>query len=193
MTSAALVWLLAGLLAPEALAAEAEGGHGPQWGYLGIQLLNVAILGFILYRYAGQRVSEALASRSRAVRQQIDDAEEQLRSVESELSGLREQLGRIGYDAARMVREAEEQAEFQRARTLERAEKTAQRIREEARRVADHEVSRARQTLRDDAARLATSLAGEILRDRLTPEDDARLVREFVERIGRSGAGETRS
>ena len=74
------------------------------------------------------------------------------------------------------------QAQAERERTLERARLSAERIREEARRVADNEIVRARQVLRDEAAELATSIAAEFLRERITPEDDARLLADFVDR-----------
>jgi hypothetical protein len=49
---------------------------------------------------------------------------------------------------------------------------------------ADQEIARARRELRT-RPRLATSIAAEILRQGMTPDDDRRLVGEFVEQIGR--------
>ena len=59
-----------------------------------------------------------------------------------------------------------------------------ERIRTEARRVADSEVARARQALREEAANLATTLAREILQERLGADDDRRLTQEMIARIG---------
>ena len=61
-----------------------------------------------------------------------------------------------------------------------------ERVREEARRSADQEIERARAELQSEAARLATSLAGEIVRQNVTAQDEDRLLAEFVERVGRT-------
>jgi F0F1-type ATP synthase membrane subunit b/b' len=46
---------------------------------------------------------------------------------------------------------------------------------------------RARRARREEAAELAVALAGELLRDEMEPGDDARLVQEYTDRVGRNG------
>lgn len=169
------------LVAPEALAAEEEHG-GTGWFYLGVQVLNVAVLAFVLYRFAGRTVSNALQSRSAGIRARLEASESRLQEAESELAALRERLARVDDESGELVRSVVEQAEVERARALERARQSGERIREEARRVADNEILRARQILRDEAAALSTRLAAEMLREQITPQDEARLLADFVER-----------
>ncbi len=171
------------LLAPELWAAE-EGTHSsPGWFYVAVQTLNVVVLGYLLYRFAASPISNALSERSQGIRRQIEDSESRLREAETELAELRERLAGIEAESADLLGQVVEQARTERELTLERARQGAERIREEGRRVADNEIVRVRQVLRDEAAALATRLAGEILRERLTAEDDQRLLRDFVERV----------
>jgi F-type H+-transporting ATPase subunit b len=167
-------------------ASEAASGHGPDPWLLGVQVLNAAVLLFILIRYAGPALRDYFQSRSLQIRESIEGAQEQLREAEAEIAALRSRLQAFEGESGRLVEDAAEAAEAERARMLERAEATSRRIREDAERVADSEIERARQALRAEAARLATELAGQLLREEATPEDDQRIVGEFIDKLGGS-------
>ncbi len=178
------------LTAPVVLAAGEVEHAGKTWLHLGLQVLNVVILGYVLYRFAGGPISQAMRDRSDGIRGQIEESEARLREAEAELAELRERLARSEEDSRALVASVAEQAQAERVRNVERARQSAERIREEARRVADAEIVRARQALREEASELATSIAQELLRERLTDEDDRRLLADFVERAQPSdGAG----
>lgn len=188
--AAPLLLAALGLLAPEVLAAEeghAEAEHGPSWWMLFFHILNFSILMFVLFRYAGPVILDFLAQRSRGIRSRIEMADERLRAAETELAGLRDRLASFEDEEARILSFASEQGERAKTRAIERAHDTAQRIREDAERVANQEIARARQILREEAAELATELAAELLRQNLSEDDDQRLVQEFVERVGGGG------
>ncbi len=179
----AFVLGLSVLLAARVVLAAEEADHGgPNWFYLALQALNVGILGYVLYRFAGRPISEALRDRSDGIRAQIEESESRLREAETELAELGERLARFEQESSALLGEARDRAQAERSRTVERAEQSAERIRTEARRVADNEIVRARQILQDEAADLATSIAREILEERITPEDDRRLLDDFVSR-----------
>lgn len=168
-------------------AHEAAGGaHAPSLWLLGVQVLNAAILLFILVRFAGPALRDYFQSRSQQIRESIEGAQAQLREAEAEIAELRGRLEAFEGESGLLVEAAAEAAEGDRARMLERASATAQRLREDAERVADAEIVRARQALRAEAARLATELAGQLLREEATREDDARMVGEFVDKLGGS-------
>lgn len=179
--------LVAGIvLALPLLAAAAEDGHGhgPDWGVLAIHVLNAGVLVFLIYRFARAPILDFLVQRSRRIRREIESAEERLRVAEAEIVALRERLAHFDREAQHMLEATVDQAELERTRTVERAHQTSARIQQDAERVADRAIERARQELRAEAADLATKLAGEILGENMTPEDDERLVREFIDRIG---------
>lgn len=175
--------LLALLVAAPAYAASGGEG-GPSWKLLFLQALNLGILLTILVRFAGKPLSKALADRSENIRREIESAESHLRQVEAEMADVQRRLVNIDSETEQIVSETIQAAEAERVRSAERATLAGERIRAEARRVADSEVARARQSLREEAAGLATKLAREILRERLGPDDDRRLTQEMIARIG---------
>ncbi len=182
-----LALLLAALLVAFDVQAASEGGaHGPNFTLLAFQILNAGILLFVLIRYAGPALRDFFHSRSVLIRDSIEGAQEQLRAAEAEIAELRARLQAFEGESGQLVEGAAEAAEAERQRMLDRARATAQRIREDAERVADSEIERARQALRAEAARLATELAGQMLRDEATAEDDQRIVGEFIDKLGGS-------
>ena len=188
LTAAVLLGALA-LASPAFAAADAE-GHGPDWFLLGLQILNTAILVFILVRFARRPLRDFLVQRSRGIRQDIERGEEQLREASEQLESLRQRLDAFDRESAELVADAEQRALAERTLVMQRAERIAERLRGEAERVADREVERARRALRDEAAELAVSVAGELVRDEIRPEDDERLVREYTQHVGRNGGSE---
>ncbi len=187
-TGVALCALALLVLAPEANASgggESE-AHGPNWNLLFFQVLNATILAIVLVKFAGPALRSYLQQRSSDIRQAIEGAQEKLREAEAEVAELRGRLDSFEGEAEGLVAGVAEAAEAEGARVQERAQASAERIREDARRVADSEIERARQALRAEAAKLAIEIAGEMLSEQTTPEDDERLVREFTDEIGGS-------
>ena len=176
--------LLLWLASPAFAATAAEADHATNWPLLGLQVLNSVVLVLILVRYTRRPIRDFLIQRSHRIRREIDAAESRLGEAEAEIERLRRRLGRFEDEKQEIIARSGEQAEAERAQALDRARGTAERIREEARRVADQEIERARQELQSEAAGLAISLARDLLREQLTPEDDRRLLREYVDRLG---------
>ena len=63
-------------------------------------------------------------------------------------------------------------------------DKDARKLREQARREIESAVKVARAELRSFAAEQSVRLAEEMIRRELRPEDDARLVQEYVDELG---------
>jgi F-type H+-transporting ATPase subunit b len=178
-----------GILLLSGLAGAADGGaheDGPSWALLGFHALNIGILGAILYRFAGPALRDLFAQRRTDIASQIEAAQARLSEAETELANLRQRIDGFNVEAADLIERVAETAESEKARTIERADAKSARILEDAKRVADSEIERARQVLRAEAAQLAVEIAGEILREQTSQDDDARLIREFTDEIGGS-------
>jgi len=164
------------------------GGEGEHSGgsikILLLALLNFAVLLGVLWRFAGPAVRSFLFQRRESIRSELEGAREQLAAAEAKIGALNQRLADLDREAADLLQLAQRQGADERERSQRRAQETAERIREEAHRVAEVEIQRARQALREEAALLATSLAAELLRDHIAPEDDARLIGEFTQRVG---------
>lgn len=180
--------LLVVALASRALAEAAEHGaaHSSSegWTVLARHALNLAILGFVLVRFALPALRDFMRQRSEGLREQIDGAKRELAAAQQELQQLRSQLAGVDREGHDLVAQAERAAQAEQERSLARARENADRLREDARRIADQELERARGVLRAEAAELATDLAARLLRERIDASDDRRLFEEFAQRAG---------
>lgn len=188
---AGVVTLALWLAVPLGAHAADAGHHGPDWGLLGLQILNSVILIGILARVTQKPLADFLKRRSEAIGSHIREAESGLEEARSELAAAREKLARHEEDAESIRNSTQTAAEAERERGRTRAAHASERIREEARAVADQEIERARRELRREASELAVQLAADLLRRNLRPEDDERMVSEFADQIvsGNGSAG----
>jgi len=188
MRRALLAALLLLLATAPAFASEAAGEHahaGADWGYFAYHALGLAVLIGVLVYFTREPLQNFLVDRSEGIRRQIESAEAALAAARAEAAELRTRLQQIAEENDQMVRDAVDLAEAERVLALQRARQAAERVREESRRAADQEILRAKRELQQEAAQLATSLAAEILRQGVTPDDERRILGEFVEQIGR--------
>jgi hypothetical protein len=63
---------------------------------------------------------------------------------------------------------------------VERAEEEGERVRKQAQIIAEHEVKKARAALKKEMVDLSLELAENLLREAIQPQDQERLVREYI-------------
>ena len=105
-----------------------------------------------------------------------------------EAEALKAQLERDTADLpnvrARLVAEMRETAERERALLMEKARATAERIRLDAKIAAEQEAEGARAALRKATVEQALGEAIRLVRETISPQDQARAVDEFVQAAG---------
>jgi F-type H+-transporting ATPase subunit b len=125
------------------------------------------------FRERTERLRNALAAGARA-RREAEELRATLAKDVADLPALRE----------RLRADALATADRERANMIAAGVSAAERIRTDARLLADHELADARQSLRREIIDEAVREAIAIVRKAMRPEDHERLIREFV-----SGAG----
>ena len=161
-----------------------HGVHHPGIGTLLYPVINFAIFAALIiwqlpgpvrefFRQRTQRLREALAAGSRA----LTEAEATRAALERDVRDLPSTVTNLKAD----IRAT---AERERANLLDVARRAADRIRSDARLLAEHEIAAARDTLRTEVVEEAIRQATVIIRDAIRSEDQERLVRDFVQTAG---------
>lgn len=165
--------------------AAAEAAHKREFTY---EVINLAILIAALVYFARKPVQSYLATRRDTIAKNIASSEQLLKDAERKLGEWNARAARLDADVEAILESTRKSAETEKSRILVDAEATAARIRQNASGVVERELRAARETLREEAAELAVSLAGKLLREQVNAADRDRLADEFIAKI-ESGAG----
>ena len=167
-------------------AEEGHGGHaegGSQQLTLVFSAINLLLFIFVLRKYALPAVRENLKKRRETILQALNEGKKAREEAEALRREYEQKLSGLAAEQERMRRQALADAEREKERILEEARKMAERARAEAQQTAQREVEEARRLLRQEVTAQAVRLAAEIVRSSLTPNDQSRLVQEFVQGV----------
>jgi F-type H+-transporting ATPase subunit b len=174
---------------------EAHGGHdagSAQLVGLAFFTVNFLLFAFVLRKYALPVVKDALRKRRDSVVQALNEAKRAQEEAENLRREYEQKLASLAAEQDRLRAQAVEAAERQQQRTIEEARRVAERIHSETRLMAQREVEEARRVLRQEVVEQAVGMATELLRSRLRPADQSRLVQDLVREVNNAGNGTLR-
>lgn len=180
------------IAAPALAAAEAEGhGGGGEMnifnGDLGNVLWTLVIFGlvlFILGRYAWGPMLQVLQKREDFIRDALESAKNDRDAAEARLAEYEERLTKARAEATAIVEEGRRDADVLRQRIEDDAREEAEKVMQRARREIDIARETAVKELYELSGRLATEIAGRIVKRELGSADHERLIKESIEEIG---------
>jgi len=141
-------------------------------------LLFIGLLYFLLRKPTREFFEQRFAS----IRGSLQKAAREKEEAAAKLKEIDQRLERLGSDIANMRAETAREAEAERARLEEETRRDAERLSAAAGREIESAKQSALQELRRFAADKSVSLAEQMIRHELTPDDEARL-------LGRAGDG----
>ena len=167
------------LLVP-ALAYAAEGGGVADLFYPALNLLLLLVVLAVLLR---KPIRGYFSDRRLRIQGEIEEATRLRKKAEERYASWQKRMSELDAELERIRNTARQRAEAERDRIIEAARATAERIRHDAGVAVEHELRRAREQLREDAADLAVELAGDLVREQLDDADRKRLLDEFIDTI----------
>jgi F-type H+-transporting ATPase subunit b len=159
-----------------------HGAHEPGIGDLLFPAINFAIFAFVAVRFLGGPIREYFRERTERLRDGLEagkraqqQAQELQARLASDMRDLPQLQERLKADLLATARET-------RAALLAQGRHAAERIRADAALVAEQEGQAARRAVRAEIVEEAVRQATIVVRETVTPDDQARFVREFVAR-----------
>ena len=150
--------------------------------------INLAILIGLLFVFVRKPIADALRTRALTIRKELTDTARARDEAKQHHDEVAARLTAIESEIRTMHEEAEADAKVLEAKLIERAHSEAERVAGGAERKIRDEAQRARLELRRDAVALAVQLAEATLREKIGPDDQQRLAREFLTAINEDGA-----
>lgn len=170
--------ILSPLLVQSAMAVE----HSSE--LLGKAVNFVVLFGSLAY-ILHRPLRRFLEARAQRIENALKEAENSRKEAEKRLSEMRERLGRLEEEIARIKREGEEEGRRQKGRIIDKAQKEAERLRHFTEEEIEMLTRAGIRELKEHAAELATALACERIKHRLTPETSSALIDKSIEKIER--------
>lgn len=141
--------------------------------------LFVGLLGFLLRR----PLREFWRDRAEALRLRIANALKKRTVAETQYKDLMGRLGRMTQEMRALVETMRLTGELEQQKILEQGREYAARLELATERIGVQELAKAREQLRCAAARAAIELAGRLIEERITPDDQRRLAATYLDRL----------
>ena len=171
------------LFCPECLAAEER----PPWRkpYNIIMLwLNFGILVALFLKFARKPLMDFLRGVHDRIKEDIDGIKKGHGEVKGHMDSEEARLGEIQQHLDEIRARIIEMGEKEKQKIIEQAKVAAEKMIEDARAYASFQMTRARKQLSDEMVDLAVSMVEEKLKKEITPEDNEKLVNDFLGNLG---------
>ncbi len=137
----------------------------------------------ILWKFAWGPISEALDRRERGIADQIQAAADKHEESKQLLAQYEVKLAHAADEVRALLEEARRDAEHTKSEILAEAKSAAQAEYDRAVREVNSAKDSALKELAETSANLAIDLAGKIVREKLTAEDQSRLVHDMLGKL----------
>ena len=173
--------------AQDAHAVAEGGGHATESKHWEItdtyKTMNFVVLVAGLFFLLKKPATQALSARILGIKEQLAELEKKKEEAELLLAEHNERISRLGEEADKILEESMKQGEEAKARILKEAAAAAERLEEQAKRSVAYEFKQARQRLREEVLEQALAEAEKLIIKKIKPQDQERLVDEFLEKV----------
>lgn len=167
-------------------AMGASGGDGAtkHWEWTDTwRVMNFTVLAVALFFVLRKPLSQALSSRIKVIKEQLDDLEAQKVDAEKQLAEYNDKLAQLEKEAEKIVDDYVRQGNEAKARILKEAEASAEKLQAQARRSIEHEFERAKSELQKEILEKSLVKAEEIIKSKISDEDQENIVDDYLKKV----------
>jgi F-type H+-transporting ATPase subunit b len=147
------------------------------------RVMNFAVLAGALFWLLRKPVSKSLDARIKGIQDQLSELEARKKAAEKELAEYNQRFALLEQETEKLVEEYIRQGNEAKARILEEAEQAAEKLEDQARRNIEHEFQQAKLKLQEDILENALVKAEELIKNKITAEDQDKLVDEYLNKV----------
>jgi len=166
-----------------ALCASGEGGTKGWVSTDTFRVMNFTVLAVALFFVLRKPLSQALSSRIKGIKEQLDELEAQKAEAEKKLAEYNQKLAQLEKEAEKIVDDYVRQGNEAKARILKEAEASAEKLQVQARRNIEHEFAQAKLELQKEIFEKSLVKAEEIIRSKFSGEDQNRIVDDYLKKV----------
>lgn len=179
----------------EGAAHGGHGGHHPgpiNWADITnteqpaiiVVALNLGILAFLLYRALGGPVANSLRERRKSIADQIEEATRIRKEAEARAKDYQAKLKDLEAELASTRKSLVAAGEAEKSRIIQEAKEQSERMARDTQFIIEQEIKQLRADLTRETVETAITCAEELLRSKITPDDQKRLAEEYLSDLG---------
>ena len=150
------------------------------------RILNIAILLWIIIKFAGKLVREFFSGRRDTLEQGVSEAQEAKVAAEKVFNEYQAKLASLKDELKAMEEKSRLETEREQERMRQETETLVAKLKQQARQMADQEVASAQRSLRNEAAKLAVEVAEKLVKENVDDNDRQRMVENYLEKVVRA-------
>ena len=170
-----------------AAGAPEEGGHASILKEYMWKIINFAILVIILFKFGKKPLGDFLKKRTELIEKTLNEAKEAKEAAVKALREAEERFKTKDAEVKEILDAAKKSGELERDRIIEETAKLKDKILEQAKTNIDYELKHAKEAIKAEAVELAMELAEKKLKEKLTKEEQEKLLDESLVKIGGEG------
>ena len=159
-----------------------EEGHGSPWGFIG-KIVNFAILVGALVYFLRAPIAKYLGDRGVQIRSDLTTAARMTEEAKAQVAALDAKLQQLPGEIAALRARGQDEVAAEEARIRADAQADRDRILEETKREIDLQLRVAHRDLVTHAADLAVQIARGRISERITNDDQRRLVDRYLQQV----------
>ncbi len=167
-------------------ALGASGGEGGSKGWVAtdtFRVLNFAVLAIVLIYLLRKPLSQALSSRIKVIKDELEDLEARKEDAEKKLAEYNKRLSQLEKEAEAIVADYIKQGHEAKARILKEAESSAEKLKAQARRNIEYEFGQAKLKLQAEIFEISLEKAEAIIKNKFSEDDQDRIVDEYLKKV----------
>lgn len=140
------------------------------------QWINFVIFAGLLYYFLRTPFKDFLGDRRERLRKELDEVAQGRLEAETHFKNCRKKMAAADQTIQQLKEELRQEGELEKSILIRRSKEYAHKIREDAVRMTDQELSRAKEALTQKTFVLAVALARKKVEASITPQDQQRLM-----------------
>jgi F-type H+-transporting ATPase subunit b len=160
--------------------AEHSGGLSVEPAVIAFQAVNFVILAVVLTKILYKPLTKLLQEREQRIREGVENAEKAKASLDEATMIRQDMMKRANIESQHIIENARKSSEVLKASILKEAHDEAGNIIKSGHQLVEMEKSKTLEELKGSAVKLIVMAAEKILREKVDPAKDARLIEESL-------------
>ena len=155
-------------------------------------VLNFVLLFWLVAKFGGRAAKKLAVERHDQIKTALDEAAKLRAQAQEKLAEYDSKLKQADSEITKLVEGMRADAEADKKRILDNAERQAAQLKRDAESRIAAEIEAARGALKREVSAAATAAAEKLLREKMTPADQSKVITTFISDVQKAAAGEAR-